>query len=223
MNRKEIKERAKNFAFQNKWNIWKPLLITFGISFIVGLILRILGYGPEWVYIGVDANGFPLYELVSHPVYEIVTGILAIAILPIGIGTTYYVMNLIRGNNMDIKEIFSKYKYYIPILIVVALIFVFTFLWSLLLIIPGIIYALKVSMSGFIMADELDENTKPMEVLDKSKSMMEGHKWEYFVFNLSFIGWFLLIPITLGIVLIWLIPYIQTANIMYYEKLKELN
>ena len=78
-------------------------------------------------------------------------------------------------------------------------------------------------MSGFIMADELDENTKPMEVLDKSKSMMEGHKWEYFVFNLSFIGWFLLIPITLGIVLIWLIPYIQTANIMYYEKLKELN
>ena len=223
MDRKEIKERAKSFAFQNKWNIWKPLLIIFGITYGVEIILSLLGYGPKIIDLGQDINGFPLFEIVAHPVYEIVTGILAIAILPIGIGTTYYVMNLIRGNSMDIKCIFSKYKYYVPILIVVALIFVFTFLWTLLLIIPGIIYALKVSMSGFIMADELDENTKPMEVLDKSKNMMEGHKWEYFVFNLSFIGWFFLIPVTLGIVLIWLVPYMQTANIMYYEKLKELN
>ena len=49
MDRKEIKERAKSFAFQNKWNIWKPFLILIGISFGVELILALLGYGPKLV------------------------------------------------------------------------------------------------------------------------------------------------------------------------------
>ena len=47
MDRKEIKERAKSFAFQNKWNIWKPFLILIGISFGVELILALLGYGQN--------------------------------------------------------------------------------------------------------------------------------------------------------------------------------
>ena len=52
--------------------------------------------------------------------------------------------------------------------------------------------------------------------------MMDGHKWEYFVFNLSFIGWYLLCGITFGIAAIWVVPYVTTANVMYYEKLKKL-
>ena len=51
---------------------------------------------------------------------------------------------------------------------------------------------------------------------------MKGYKGDYFVFLLSFIGWFLLVPFTLGIILIWLLPYILVAQIIYYEKLSEL-
>lgn len=222
MDRKEIKKEAKEFAFNNKWNIWKPFLITIGISFIVGFILGLFGYGAELVEVS-TMDGYTFYELQADPVYEIVTTILAIALIPLNIGICYYIMQMIRGNQLDIKEVFSKYKYFLPLLILTVLIGLFVCLWTILLIVPGIIYAFKVSMAGFIAADEMDETTKPMDVIKRSKEMMDGHKWEYFVFNLSFIGWFLLVPLTLGIILIWLVPYIQTANIMYYERLKKLS
>ena len=212
MDRVEIKERAKKFAFQNKLNIWKPFLIIIGISFVVGFVLGILGYTPDYL-----ENG----TMVTNPVYDTVTGILTIVLLPLSVGATYYVINLIRGRQMDINEIFSKYKYFLPILVITFLVGLFTALWTILLIIPGIIYAFKVAMVPYLMADELDENTKYMELIDKSKEMMNGYKFDYFVFNLSFIGWILLIPITFGIASIWVVPYVITANAMYYEKLKE--
>ena len=222
MDRKEIKERAKSFAFQNKWNIWKPFLILIGISFGVELILALLGYGPKLVEVAIDDNGLTFYRMETSSAYDFITSLVGIASIPLSFGVVYYIMNLIRGNKMDIKEIFSKYKYFLPLFILSLLIGLFTFLWSLLLIIPGIIFAFKMAMAGFIAADELDENTKPKDVMNKSKEMMDGHKWEYFVFNLSFIGWYLLIGITFGIAAIWVVPYVQTANIMYYDKLKEL-
>lgn len=221
MDRKEIKERAKKFAFQNKWNIWKPFLFIMGISLAVELFLTLIGHGPQYVEVGLE-DGFMTYKMVTTPLYDVVTALLGILLIPMGVGACYYIMQLVRGKRVEFSEIYSKYKYFVPLVILTFLIGLFTCLWLVLLIIPGIIYAFKVAMAGYIAADELDENTKPMDVINKSKKMMDGHKWEYFVFNLSFIGWFLLIPFTLGIILIWLVPYIQTANIMYYEKLKEL-
>lgn len=59
--------------------------------------------------------------------------------------------------------------------------------------------------------------------LKKSWSMMKGYKWNYLVFTLSFLGWILLSPFTLFILLIWLVPYMEVAIILYYEKLKDAN
>lgn len=223
MDRKEIKSKAKEFAFKNKWKIWKPLLIIVGISAVVGIVLEILGYGPKTVQVGFNQNSFIFYKTQTNPTYDVVESILGIALLPLIIGVMYYIMNLIKGKELDIKEVFSKYKYFLPIFIVTLLCGLFTALWTVLLIIPGIIYAIKIAMVPYLMAEEVNENTKFKEITLKSKKMMEGHKWEYVVFNLSFIGWILLSFVTFGIALIWVIPYIQTANIMYYEKLKELN
>ena len=50
---------------------------------------------------------------------------------------------------------------------------------------------------------------------------MKGYKWDYFVFSLSFIGWYFLCVLTLGILFIWLIPYCNTAFAIYYEKLQQ--
>ena len=161
-------------------------------------------------------------QMVSNPVYDTVTSITAIATIPLSFGLIYYIIHLIHGNKLEIKDLFSKYKFFIPLFLLILAIAVFTFLWSLLLIIPGIIYAFKVAMAQYIAAEEVNENTKVMDVINKSKTMMDGHKWEYFVFNLSFIGWYLLCGITFGIAAIWVVPYVTTANVMYYEKLKKL-
>ena len=56
-----------------------------------------------------------------------------------------------------------------------------------------------------------------------SEKMMDGHKWEYFVFQLSFIGWYLLCGLTLGILYIWVLPYVTVANTMWYEELKKIS
>ena len=86
-----------------------------------------------------------------------------------------------------------------------------------LCVVPGIILALGFAMVNYII---LDTNLSGIDPLKKSFEMMKGHKGEYFVFGLSFIGWCLLIVPTLGLIMIWLFPYMIVANAMYYEKLK---
>ena len=91
-------------------------------------------------------------------------------------------------------------------------------LWSLLLVIPGIIKSLSYAMTMYIVKDhpELTVN----EAIDLSKDMMYGHKYDLFYLYISFIGWYLLSILTLGIGTFWLMPYIQTAQASFYEGVK---
>ena len=78
-------------------------------------------------------------------------------------------------------------------------------------------------MVGYLLADINDNNvTNANRILRKSQEMMNGYKFDYFIFQLSFIGWQILCAITFGIAYIYVIPYFTFANIVYYEKLKEL-
>ena len=98
------------------------------------------------------------------------------------------------------------------------LMFVFTFLWALLFIIPGIIKAFAYAMTPYILVDkpELSAN----QAIDLSKEMMKGHKFDLFWLSLSFIGWILLSILTLGIGMFWLMPYITTSMGAFYEDVK---
>ena len=73
-------------------------------------------------------------------------------------------------------------------------------------------------MCTYIFVD--GEHTEPMEVINESKRMTSGYKWDLFVFGLSFIGWillsFLFIPV------IYVVPYVTVANAMYYNELKKI-
>jgi uncharacterized membrane protein len=98
------------------------------------------------------------------------------------------------------------------------LVMLFTFLWSLLFIIPGIVKCFSYSMTPFILEEhpELGAN----EAIDHSRAMMKGHKFDLFWLYLSFIGWGILCIPTLGIGTFWLIPYMQTAQASFYEDVK---
>lgn len=206
MNRKEIKERAKDFAFKNKWNIWKPLLVIYLFSFMIGLLISILSVGFE----------------INENAVTLLSSALEIAIIPAGIGYISYIIKLINGEFVEVKDaLLSKYKIILIIIGTSFIIGICTFLWSLLLIIPGIIYSYKVIMVNFILADT-EESLKCREVISTSKKMMDGYKFDYFVFTLSLIGWVLLSIITCGIALIWALPYITVAQTMYYLELKKI-
>ena len=94
----------------------------------------------------------------------------------------------------------------------------YTMLWSCLLVVPGIIKAFSYSMAQFIIAENPTMGAN--DAITLSRKMMDGHKWEYFVFILSFIGWCLLACLTFGLLYIWLLPYMQTAQINFYKNVK---
>ena len=107
----------------------------------------------------------------------------------------------------------TKIKYSYAIKFLISLI--------LLLIIAVYYYIRKLK---YILAYKisLDEpNLSAKEILEKSKTLMIGHRKEYFILQLSFIGWRLLAYLTLGIGYIWLIPYIQISLMCFYDKLRE--
>ena len=103
-------------------------------------------------------------------------------------------------------------------LVLYLLMGLFTFLWSLLLIVPGIIKGLSYSAAPYIMA--ANPEISPMDAIKQSQELMEGHKSELFVLILSFIGWELLACVTCGLLYIWLIPYMTTTMILFYESLR---
>jgi uncharacterized membrane protein len=94
----------------------------------------------------------------------------------------------------------------------------FILLWTLLLIIPGIIAAISYSMTFYILAD--DNSIGAMDAIDKSKKMMDGYKWKYFCLGLRFLGWALLCILTLGIGFLWLMPYMQVSMAKFYDDVK---
>ena len=93
----------------------------------------------------------------------------------------------------------------------------FTFLWALLLIIPGIIKAYAYSMSMYIAIKE--PRVQGIEAITRSKTMMDGHKMDLFLLDLSYIGWYLLSLLTFGILLFWVVPRHQTARTLVFNEI----
>lgn len=96
---------------------------------------------------------------------------------------------------------------------------VFSLLWGLLLIVPGVIKSFSYSQMFYLMADK--PKLEPSEAQSKSMEMMEGHKWELCKLYLSFLPWVLLIIVTFGIALIYVVPYFTTTLAGYYNYVKK--
>ena len=114
------------------------------------------------------------------------------------------------------KDTFNKT--YVNKLVLVLLRNLFIFLWSLLLIVPGIVYYYKTYFANQILAD--NPNLKPTEALKLSKKMTQGGKTELFTLDVSFILWYLLCIVTFGIASIYVVPYVMTAQALYYENFR---
>ena len=95
----------------------------------------------------------------------------------------------------------------------------FIALWSLLLIVPGIVKAYSYRMVPFLVAERPEIDYK--EALDTSRKMMDGEKMNAFVLDLSFLGWMLLTALTCGILgVFYTVPYMSQTNAELYVTLK---
>jgi uncharacterized membrane protein len=137
---------------------------------------------------------------------------------PMALGAAIFSLSLSRGKEARIEQIFNGFNYFSNALITYLLLVLYVFLWSLLLIVPGIIAALGYSMTFYILAD--DPTVKPQDALKKSKSMMDGHKEKLFYLCLRFFLLAILCILTLGIGFLWLIPYVHVTMAKFYDDVK---
>lgn len=138
-------------------------------------------------------------------------------VLTYGLYIVFY--NMVRHNKQpDIDDLFVAIRSG-RAFVTTVIMHLFIGLWTLLLIVPGVIMSLAYSMAPFIVED--DPSCYGLDALGRSRAMMRGHKWSYFKLSLSFIGWMFLSIITLGVGLIWLIPYMQTTFANFYINLRD--
>lgn len=164
-----------------------------------------------YLIIGAASIGASLIPIVGNLSQLILTG-------PISLGIVICMLKLMQDEPVALEDVLEGFKHFVPSLLVYILTTVFTILWTLLLIIPGIIAAYSYSMCFYILRENPD--MPPMDVIRKSKEMMKGHKMELFVLQLTFIGWGLLSILTLGIGSLWLIPYMTASSTAFYLDLR---
>lgn len=138
--------------------------------------------------------------------------------IPLNFGMVYVFLGVARGRDPKLEGLFEGFKDYVRVVVTGVLMEVYVVLWTLLLIVPGIIAGISYSMTYYILMD--DPQIKYNEAIKLSKEMMKGHKNRYFMLLLSFIGWWLLAILTLGIGMFWVGPYMSTAQAYFYEDLK---
>jgi uncharacterized membrane protein len=170
---------------------------------------------------GLAVGAFAVYILAAVAVQAIPYLGPVISLLisgPLALGAAIFSLALSRNQDARVEQIFQGFNNFSTALGAYLLIFVFTLLWLLLLIIPGIIAAISYSMTFYIIAD--NPSISAMDAIDRSKQMMDGHKWKYFCLILRFIGWAILCIFTLGLGFFLLIPYIQVSIAKFYDDIR---
>ena len=142
---------------------------------------------------------------------------------PFGVAWAKIALKLTDGHKPETKDLFSGFNSDVLWLSIgVGIIStIFITLWTILLIIPGIIAALAYSMIYFIILD--NPTISPLSAISKSKSLMYGYKSKFFVFVFQCFLLGVLSLVTIGIGFIFLIPFYYTGAAIFYRKINSLN
>ena len=219
--RKELKQRAKaqlgGGIFTSRW--LTALLVCFVASLLLGALnvpgaisgalqtAKTISEGSTSVSIH-----FSLFGSLGSIVFLLLSG-------PLAYGLNRMFLKQARDNeDMVFADLFKGFSDDFVGNIVLALATtLFTSLWSLLFVIPGIVKAFAYSQVYYIKADHPDYDWKAC--INESKRLMQGHKGELFVLYLSFIGWFFVGALCLGIGTLWVEPYLEATKAHFYQNL----
>ncbi len=224
-----IKSNARLFYKNNMGSSILSMLIFFGVSFGVGIAMYII------IVIGSIIIGIPVFAAMGEEVNEaaLTAGLglmycffllcgaaMSIVLLPMTIGLFGWYRKSIYSQT-SLAEMFEPYRHgrFWGSVGTVALTQLYTFLWSLLFVIPGIIKSYSYSQTFFIKGE--NPNISASRAIELSKIMMDGHKGDLFYLHLSFIGWTLLSSLTYNILgIVYVYPYFYAALTFAYEEIK---
>ena len=159
-----------------------------------------------------------IFSAIMYVAGLVVVGTIVIA-GPLTYGLSYIFLKRWRdGEKFNLADLFSGFTSDFGQNFLIGLMTaIFTMLWSLLFVIPGIVKYYAYSAAYYIKADNPDYTWR--ECINASRELMRGHKWDRFVLDLSFIGWYIVGSICLGIGTLWVVPYHQMAAAVFYDEL----
>lgn len=141
----------------------------------------------------------------------------SLLILPFSYALEVAFLRQFRAEEMQIEWLFEHFNRRVWVTMIYR--YILVILWSLLLIIPGIIKSYSYAMVPYLVLD--DPELTGREALNRSEAMMKGHRMDMFLLDLSFLGWVLLGILAFGVGVFFVSPYIESAHAAFYEDLKE--
>ena len=222
MDRVAIKTKAKELIKGNKWYIWKPWiiisLIAFAIAFVGGFLDALLGFMKEETVkvLGVETTSYTL-----GPITSILSFVVSIFEAAFMVWYAKFLLDFVHGvkTEFSVKAVFEFFKKHWLLCWAVSLLAGLNIaIGFILLIVPGIMATFGLMFYAYVQSE--DPTVGVTDVLKKTWALTKGHKMELFVLVLSFIGWEILAGLTLGILYIWLMPYMIVTATLAYESLK---
>jgi len=185
---KDLMSQARS-SLQGNWGLAAGTCFVFGAIAILAAVIPIIG------------------NLISF----LITGAMSL-------GLAIFFLAVSRAQEPGFAMIFQGFSRFGTALAAYFFVTLFTLLWLLLLIIPGIIASLSYSMTYYVLAD--DPSIGALDAIKRSKEMMKGMKWKFFCLSFRFLGWALLCALTLGIGFLWLVPYMNCSTAKFYDDVK---
>ena len=217
--RGEMKQAAKN-SLQGRWGLAIAcfLLAVYIPALVIGGVSGISSAAMEFA---AEAEAYGIYGLITSfdMLFSVAASIFVLG--PLSIGYYFFNLRFVRGMEVTVTTPYRAFSSgcYGRFTMAYFMMELFIFLWSLLLVIPGIVKSLAYAQMPYILMDHPEMGWK--EALKESQRMMDGHKGELFVLGLSFIPWLLLVCVTFGIAMLYVGPYMQVTYTNFYRTLKE--
>lgn len=168
---------------------------------------------------GTAIGAYLIYFVIVSVLSAVTSGIGSIFSGLVMLGYVAITLSLIRTKSAKINLMLSAAtENFGTKFVSTLLVSLFTYLWSLLFVIPGIVKGYSYAMTNYILLDRPELGAA--DAITESRKMMDGHKMELFLLDLSFFGWYCLVVLTFGIASLYVTPYHMGARAAFYETLK---
>lgn len=212
LNRKAIKANARYFITNGQWMR----------LFLAGIVIEAVNYinfGTS-TYVQLRNTFNAIYQTQFINVSWNMLSLIILLLLPLEVSIGGYYLSSLRGRKPGLSIVYEEaaanYGRYFCTMLLRR---IYTILWSMLFVIPGIVKSLSYSMTPFIQHD--NPLLTSTQAINLSRRITKGYKGSLFWMELSFLGWYLLGAITLGAAYLYVHPYLYTTQAMYYELLRQ--
>lgn len=228
LNNYEIKMRGRSRVTQGRFKTTFKLTLVLVIWYVLSLIYADYSGSRDDGIVAMALNlnigqlvGTFVGTFTESMVQEILIGVFTL-------GSTWALVEWRRTDKEPEATLEANFRFWkkdtiVDTVVLLGIRFLFHFLWSFLLFIPGYIKSLAYSQATFIYAEDVKAGrliTSLTDYITRSRQLMNGHKMQLFTLQLSFIGWWILVLITSGLAGIFVIPYYTATMAEFYLELQ---